>query len=422
MTAAENSSSTMYSGASTALDPSAVRADFPIFDLSSGEKPLIYLDSGASSQKPRVVIDALADLYANRYASVHRGVYRLSEQLTHDFEAVREKVRAFIGAPNNQEIVFTRNTTEAINLVAASWGRTQLSSGDEILISHMEHHSNIVPWQLLCAQTGAILKVAPITDRGELDMDEFERHISPRTKLISIVHVSNALGTVNPAREICSLAQSRGIPVLLDGAQAAPHMTVDVQELGCDFYVFSGHKTFGPTGTGVLWAKQEILEAMPPYQGGGSMIASVHFDKTTYAPPPQRFEAGTPDIAGVIGLGVALDWMSGVGVERIAAWEHELLTYATAQLEAIPGLRLIGTAPAKASVLSFVLDCAHPHDIATIFDQQGVAIRAGHHCAQPVMERFGVSSTARASLAVYNTLSDIDALVLAIEKTQEIFS
>lgn len=422
MSAAEEPALTRNTRDQAALDPHAVRADFPIFDVVPGEKPLVYLDSGASSQKPRAVIDAVRDLYAHRYASVHRGVYRLSEQVTHDYEAVREKVRAFIGAPDPQEIVFTRNTTEAINLVAWSWGRTQLSAGDEILISHMEHHSNIVPWQLLCEEIGAILVVAPISDRGELDMAEFARHITPRTRLISLVHVSNALGTVNPVRQVCSLARERGIPVLLDGAQAVPHMPVNVQELDCDFYAFSGHKAFGPTGTGVLWARREILESMPPYQGGGSMISSVRFEKTTYAPPPQRFEAGTPDIAGVIGLGVALDWMAGLGVERIAAWEQQLLAYATAALEEIPGLRLIGTAPEKASVLSFVLDCAHPHDIATILDQRGVAIRAGHHCAQPLMERFGVAATARASLAVYNTESDVDALVAAIEKTREIFS
>ena len=422
MSAAVNPTRTAHAGGSEALDPLSVRAEFPIFDVTRGDKPLVYLDSGASSQKPRVVIDAVADLYAHRYASVHRGVYRLSDQMTRDYEAVREKVRAFIGAPDAQEIVFTRNTTEAINLVAASWGRTQLSRGDEILISHMEHHSNIVPWQLLCEEIGAVLKVAPINDYGELDMESFVKCITPRTKLIALVHVSNALGTVNPVEQVCSLARERDIRVLLDGAQAVPHMPVNVQALGCDFYVFSGHKTFAPTGTGVLWARSEILESMPPYQGGGSMISSVRFEKTTYAEPPQRFEAGTPDIAGVIGLGVALDWMSGLGVDRIAACEQQLLAYATAALEKIPGLRLIGTASEKASVLSFVLDCAHPHDIATVLDQEGVAIRAGHHCAQPLMERFGVAATARASLAVYNTRGDVDALVAAIEKTREIFA
>lgn len=422
MSAAVNPARTPHSGGSEALDPLSVRAEFPIFDVAFGDKPLVYLDSGASSQKPRAVIDAVADLYAHRYASVHRGVYRLSDQITRDYEAVREKVRAFIGAPDAREIVFTRNTTEAINLVASSWGRTQLSEGDEILISHMEHHSNIVPWQLLCEEIGAVLKVAPINDNGELDMEAFVKCITSRTKLIALVHVSNALGTVNPVGQVCSLARERDIRVLVDGAQAVPHMPVNVQALGCDFYVFSGHKTFAPTGTGVLWARSEILENMPPYQGGGSMISSVRFEKTTYAEPPQRFEAGTPDIAGVIGLGVALDWMSGLGVDRIAACEQQLLAYATAALEKIPGLRLIGTASEKASVLSFVLDCAHPHDIATVLDQQGVAIRAGHHCAQPLMERFGVAATARASLAVYNTRDDVDALVAAIEKTREIFA
>ena len=405
-----------------ALDAERVRADFPIFRQQMRGKPLVYLDSGASSQKPQAVIDAISHFYSNAYSSVHRGVYHLSDMATRDYEAVRQKTATFLGAAQAGEVVFVRNTTEAINLVAQTWGRTNVGKGDEILISHMEHHSNIVPWQLLCEQTGATLRVTPIDDRGELEMEAFEKLLSPRTKLVALAHVSNALGTINPVRELCALAHQQGALVLLDGAQGVPHMAVDVQDLGCDFYAFSGHKVFGPTGIGVLWAHRSLLEAMPPYQGGGSMIASVSFDGTSYADPPERFEAGTPDIAEVLGLGAALDYASSLGLDRIAAWEQELLAYATDALLEIPGLRLIGTAREKAAVLSFVLDCAHPHDIGTIFDQEGVAIRAGHHCAQPTMERFGVPATARASLSVYNTHADIDALVRAIHKTRELFA
>jgi cysteine desulfurase/selenocysteine lyase len=407
---------------SNALDVERVRADFPMLRQEMRGKPLVYLDSGASAQKPQAVIDAISDFYANHYSSVHRGVYHLSDLATRDYEEVRRKTAAFIGATDPREIVFVRNTTEAINLVAQTWGRENIGAGDEILISHMEHHSNIVPWQMLCEQTGAVLRVASIDDRGELELESFDKLLCEKTKLVALTHVSNALGTINPVRELCARAQREGALVLLDGAQGVPHMSVDVRDLGCDFYAFSGHKVFGPTGAGVLWARLSLLEAMPPYMGGGSMISSVSFDGTQYADPPERFEAGTPDIAGVLGLGAALDYVTSLGMDRIAAWELELLGYATEALSDIPGLRLIGTAREKAAVLSFVLDCAHPHDIGTIFDGEGVAIRAGHHCAQPTMERFGVPATARASLAMYNTRADIDALVLAIHKTREIFA
>ncbi len=426
MTATANSqrsqSTELTEPAQPALDAERVRADFPMFRQEMRGKPLVYLDSGASSQKPQVMIDAVSHFYTNAYSSVHRGVYHLSDVATRDYEAVRQKTAAFLGAADAREIVFVRNTTEAINLVAQSWGRTNIAAGDEILISHMEHHSNIVPWQMLCEQLGATLRVTPINDRGELEVEAFEKLLCGRTKLVALAHVSNALGTINPVRELCAIAHREGALVLLDGAQGVPHMSVDVQELDCDFYAFSAHKVFGPTGTGVLWARSALLQAMPPYQGGGSMIASVSFDGTSYADPPDRFEAGTPDIAGVIGLGAALDYVSSLGLDRVAAWEQELLAYATEALCEIPGLRLIGTAREKAAVLSFVLDCAHPHDIGTIFDQEGVAIRAGHHCAQPTMERFGVPATARASLSVYNTFADIDTLVRAIHKTRELFA
>ena len=407
---------------SKVLDAERVRADFPIFRQEMRGKPLVYLDSGASAQKPQVVIDAITDFYSNHYSSVHRGVYQLSDLATRDYEEVRRKTAAFLGAADAREIVFVRNTTEAINLVAQTWGRENLGAGDEILISHMEHHSNIVPWQMLCQQTGAVLRVASIDDRGELEMESFEKLLSARTKLVALAHVSNALGTINPVRELCAMAHREGALVLLDGAQGVPHMSVDVRDLGCDFYAFSGHKVFGPTGAGVLWARLSLLEGMPPYMGGGSMISSVSFDGTSYADPPERFEAGTPDIAGVIGLGAALDYVSALGMDRITAWELELLGYATEALSEIPGLRLIGTARQKAAVLSFVLDCAHPHDIGTVLDGEGLAIRAGHHCAQPTMEHFGVPATARASFAMYNTRADVDKLVVAIHKTREIFA
>ena len=404
------------------FDVRSVRKDFPILSGTCRGKPLVFLDSAASAQKPQVVLDAMNDLYTTHYANVHRGVYELSERATAAYEGVRGKVRAFLNAPSEREVIFVRGTTEAINLVAASFGRANVGEGDEVLITHLEHHSNIVPWQLLCAEKGAKLRVAPIDDRGALRVEEFARLLSPRTKLAAVSHVSNALGTILPVRELADLCHEHGVPLLVDGAQAAPHQPVDVQALGCDFYAFSSHKVFGPTGVGVLWGRSELLEAMPPYQGGGDMILSVTFEKTTFADLPHKFEAGTPDIAGVVGLGAALDYVAALGLAEIAAYEHELLAYATEALESVPGLRLVGTAPEKAGVLSFVLDCAHPHDIGTILDQEGVAVRTGHHCAQPVMERFGVPATARASLALYNDRNDVDALVDALHEVRELFA
>ena len=361
------------------------------------------------------------ELYTTSYANIHRGVYELSERSTAAFEASREKVRRFIGAADAREIVFVRGTTEAINLVAATFARARVGSGDEVLITHMEHHSNIVPWQLLCDQAGARLRVAPIDDRGALQMDEFEKLITPRTKLAAFAHVSNALGTVNPVRELVELAHREGVPVLVDGAQAVPHQAVDVQELGCDFYAFSSHKLFGPSGVGVLWGRAEHLEAMPPYQSGGEMVLTVSFEKSTWNDIPHKFEAGTPDIAGVVGLGAAIDYLTGLGLDAVTTYERTLLDYATHALEAIPGLRLIGTAPHKAAVLSFALDGVHPHDVGTILDREGIAVRTGHHCAQPVMERFGVPATVRASLALYNRESDVDALVSGLQRVREVF-
>ena len=404
------------------FDVQTARKDFPILQDTAHGKPLVFLDSAASAQKPRAVLEAMTNLYSHSYANIHRGVYELSMRATDAFEEAREKVRAFLGAPEAREIVFVRGATEGINLVASTFGRTRVSEGDEILITHMEHHANIVPWQMLCEQTGAVLRVAPIDDDGALLVDEFEKLLTPRTKLAAVVHVSNALGTVNPVRELVELAHARGVPVLVDGAQAVPHQRVDVRELGCDFYVFSSHKVFGPSGVGALWGKAEHLEAMPPYQGGGEMILSVSFEKTVYNEIPHKFEAGTPDIAGVVGLGAAIDYVNGLGLDAIAAHERELLAYGTERLLEVPGLRLIGTAPHKASVLSFVLDGVHPHDIGTILDQEGICVRTGHHCAQPVMERFGIPATARASLALYNDESDVDRLVAALGKVREVFA
>ena len=404
------------------FDVEAVRKDFPIFEQTMRGKPLVFLDSAASAQKPRPVLDAMWELYTTSYANIHRGVYELSERSTAAFEASREKARRFIGAADAREIVFVRGTTEAINLVAATFARARVGAGDEVLITHMEHHSNIVPWQLLCEQTGARLRVAPIDDRGALEVDNFEKLLTPRTKLAAFAHVSNALGTVNPVRELVELAHREGVPVLVDGAQAVPHQAVDVQELGCDFYAFSSHKLFGPSGVGVLWGRAEHLEAMPPYQGGGEMILTVSFEKSTWNDIPHRFEAGTPDIAGVVGLGAAIDYVTGLGLDAVAAHERTLLDYATRSLEAIPGLRLIGTAPHKTAVLSFVLDGVHPHDVGTILDQEGIAVRTGHHCAQPVMERFGVPATVRASFALYNRASDVDALVSGLQRVREVFN
>jgi len=403
------------------LDVERVRQDFPILQRKVRGKPLVYLDNAASSQRPRVVIEAIRKLYEQDYANIHRGVHTLSQVATEAYENSRDKVRQFIGAADRREIVFTRGTTESINLVANSFARPRLQPGDEILITAMEHHANIVPWQLVCEQTGARLRVAPISDEGILRMEEFARLLTPRTRLVAAVHVSNALGTINPIRRMIELAHAAGIPILIDGAQAAPHLRVNVQQLDCDFYAFSGHKMCGPTGIGVLYGKLAHLEAMPPWQGGGDMINVVTFEKTTYNDPPQRFEAGTPNIEGGIALAPAIDYLLGLGMDRIAAWENELLAYATQCAADIPGLRIIGTAPCKASVLSFVLDCAHPHDIGTILDQEGVAIRTGHHCAQPVMQRFNVPATARASFSFYNTREEVDALFRGLRKVLEVF-
>lgn len=413
--------STAETAARTSLDVQRLRADFPILRQTIHGKPLVYLDNAATTQKPRQVLDAIAHLYSSDYANIHRGVHQLSERSTKQYEDGRAKAQKFLGAADQKEIVFVRGATEGINLVAQTYGRVHVGAGDEILISAMEHHSNIVPWQMLCEEKAAFLRVAPIDDTGELLLDEFERLIGPRTRLIAVAHVSNALGTINPVRRIVDLAHSRGVPVLIDGAQAAPHMPVNVRELDCDFYVFSGHKLYGPTGIGILYGKARLLEEMPPYQGGGDMIRSVTFEKTTFNAVPYKFEAGTPDIAGVIGLSAAIDYVSRIGMENIANYESDLLSYATEKLSAIPGLRLIGTAKEKAAVLSFVLDGVHPHDVGTILDRQGIAVRTGHHCAQPVMERFGIPATARASLAFYNTREEIDALAAGIGRVKEIF-
>ena len=403
-----------------AFDVEAVRKDFPILHQQIRGKPLVYLDSAATSQKPRAVIDAIARYYLEDNANVHRGVHLLSERATKDHEDAREKVRRFVNAAHAHEIVFVRGTTEAINLVAQTYGRKRLGAGDEILVTELEHHSNIVPWQLLCEEKGAALRVAPVDDDGQLRLDELERLLGPRTRLLALAHVSNALGTVNPVRRIVEMAHRRNVPVLLDGAQAVPHLGVDVQALGCDFYAFSGHKLFGPTGIGVLYGKSALLEEMPPWQGGGDMISSVTFEKTTWNKLPYKFEAGTPDIAGAVGLGAAIDYLGALGLPAVAAHEHDLLSYGTAALLEVPDLRLIGTAQDKAAVLSFVIGDIHPHDVGTVLDREGIAIRTGHHCAQPLMKRFGVAATARASLAFYNRRKDIDALVSGLHRVREI--
>lgn len=385
-------------------------------------KPLVYLDNGATSQKPRQVIDAISRYYATENANVHRGVYWLSEHATALYEGAREKARRFVNAREAREIIFVRGTTEAINLVASSFGRANLSAGDEVLVTAMEHHSNIVPWQLICGERGARLRVIPMDQRGVLGVDEVPKLLGPKTKLVAMVHVSNSLGTINPVKEIVALAHARGIPVLVDGAQAAPHLPIDVQDLDCDFYTVSGHKMFGPTGIGVLYGKAERLDSMAPYQGGGDMIRSVTFEKTTYAPLPAKFEAGTPHIAGAVGLGAAIDYLAALDWQQLAAHEADLLAYATGSLARVTGLRLIGTAPHKASVVSFVMDGVHAHDVGTIVDQEGVAIRTGHHCTQPVMDFFGVPATARASFAFYNDRDDVDRLVEAVKKVRELFA
>jgi cysteine desulfurase / selenocysteine lyase len=404
------------------FDIDRIRQDFPILQQKVHGRPLVYLDNAATSQKPQVVIDALTRYYTEQNSNIHRGVHYLSQLATREYEGARVKVQKFLNAAEEHEIIFTRGTTDSINLVALSYGRKFVKEGDEIIISALEHHSNIVPWQMLCEATGAKLRVIPINDAGELLLDEYAALLNSRTKLVSVAHMSNALGTINPVKRIIELAHAQDIPVLLDGAQAAPHLKVDVRELDCDFYAFSGHKLCGPTGIGVLYGKSEWLNAMPPVQGGGDMIASVTFEKTTYNTLPHKLEAGTPHIEGGIGLGVALDYLSNIGLDAIAAYEQELLDYATETIGAIPGVRLIGTAREKASVLSFVLDDIHPHDIGTILDQEGIAIRAGHHCAQPVMQRFKVPATARASFAFYNTKAEIDALAEGIQKANEVFS
>jgi cysteine desulfurase/selenocysteine lyase len=404
------------------LDAQRVREDFPLLRVKSHGKPLVYLDSAATAQKPQAVIDAERKVYETCYANVHRGVYEISAKADQAYEGARKKLQGFVNARESREIVFVRGTTEAINLVAYSYGRKHVGAGDEILISGLEHHSNIVPWQLVCEDKGAKLKVAPVNDAGEILIDEMEKLFSRRTKLVAVGHVSNALGTINPVKQIARLAHERGVPVLVDGAQAAPHMKIDVQDLDCDFYALSGHKMYGPSGIGILYGKAALLQAMPPFMGGGDMILSVSFDKSTYNEIPYKFEAGTPNIAGTIALGAAVDYLNAIGMDKVAAHEEQLLKYATDALLAIPGLRLIGTARHKAGVLSFVIEDVHPHDVGTILDFEGIAVRTGHHCAQPVMERYGVPATTRASLGIYNTKDDIDALVAGLGKAKEMFA
>jgi len=403
------------------IDVERVRQDFPLLHQRVRGKPLVYLDNAATSQKPQSVIDAVTRFYTSENANIHRGVHYLSERATDAYDQVREKVARFLNARSSREIIFTRGTTEGINLVAQSYGRPALKPGDDIVITAMEHHSNIVPWQLVCEQTGSRLRAAPFNDAGELDVDAFERLLTDRTRLVSVVHVSNALGTVNPVKRLIALAHDRGIPVLLDGAQSAPHLGVDVQELDCDFFAFSGHKLFGPTGVGVLFGRESLLEQMPPYQGGGDMIATVTLERSTWAPLPAKFEAGTPMIAQVMGLGAALDYVMDLGFERISSWEHQLLSYATERVIGVEGLKLIGTAAHKASILGFTLKGVHPHDIGAILDDSGVAIRAGHHCAQPVMRHFGIPATARASFAFYNTRDEADILADALMQVRRMF-
>jgi cysteine desulfurase/selenocysteine lyase len=404
-----------------AFDVERVREDFPILSEEVYGKPLVYLDSGASAQKPRAVIDAISNVYETEYANVHRGVHYMSQKATDAMEAARETVRAFINARDIREVIFVRGATEGINLVASSWGRQNLSAGDEIILSVMEHHSNIVPWQLIAEQTGAVLKVVPISDDGALDMNAYADLVSDKTKIVAITHVSNALGTITPVEEIIRIAHERGVPVLLDGCQAAPHMALDMQALDVDFYVFSGHKIYGPSGIGVLYGKAELLEAMPPYHGGGEMIDVVTFEKTTYADLPFKFESGTPHISGIIGMGAGIDYINALGLGNIAAHEHDLLEYGTAKLGEINSLRMVGTAPKKAAILSFVLETVHPHDVGTILDREGIAVRTGHHCAQPVMDRFDIAATIRASIGMYNTREEIDVLVAGLGRVQEIF-
>ncbi len=401
-------------------DAAAIRRDFPILDQTVNGKPLVYLDNAATTQKPTAVIDAVSGFYLHDNSNIHRGLHELSQRATAAYETARKKVQRFLNAAEDREIVFVRGTTEAINLVVSSYGRNHVGNGDEVLITAMEHHSNIVPWQMLCEEKGALLRVVPINDAGELILDELERLLGPRTRIVSVVHQSNALGTINPIDRIVELAHDRNIPVCVDGAQAAAHLEVDVRALDCDFYAFSAHKLYGPSGVGVLYGKAGLLESMPPYQGGGEMISSVTFEKTIYNKIPHKFEGGTPNIAGVIGLGAAIDYLAEIDREKAAAHEADLLRYATGAVKQIPRLRIIGTAREKASVLSFVMEGIHPHDIGTVLDQEGIAVRAGHHCTQPLMARFGLPATARASMAIYNTREEIDALVAGIHRVREV--
>jgi len=403
------------------FDPIRARRDFPILTRTIGGKPLVYLDNAATAQKPQVVIDTICRYYESQNANIHRGVHRLSVDATRAYEQARAKVAGFISAARPEEIIFVRSATEAINLVAQSYARPRLGAGDEVLITTMEHHSNIVPWQIVCQQTGARLRVVPINDAGELEMEAYDKLLGPRTKIVAVAHISNSLGTINPVKEIIAIAQRQGVPVLVDGAQAAPHLPIDVQALGCEFYAISGHKMFGPSGIGALYGRFDVLDAMEPYQGGGEMILSVTFDKTIYNHVPHKFEAGTPNIAGAIGLGATIDYLDTLGLDKIAAYEQGLLDYTTKTLASIDGVRLIGTARHKAAVVSFLVGDIHPHDVGTILDQEGIAVRTGHHCAQPVMQRFGLTATVRASLALYNTESEIDVLGAGLRTVLEVF-
>jgi cysteine desulfurase/selenocysteine lyase len=405
-----------------AFDLAKVRADFPILKLAVNGKPLAYLDNSASAQMPQPVIDRLAHYQTHEHSNIHRAVHYLSETATAAYEGARGKIRAFINAREDREVIYTRGTTDAVNLVMHGYGRKFVGEGDEIVISQLEHHSNIVPWQMLCGEKGCKLRVIPCDERGALLLDEYQRLLNDRTRLVAITHVSNALGTINPVKEMIATAHAHGVPVLIDGAQAAPHLAVDVQDLDCDFYCFSAHKLCGPTGIGILYGKASLLEKMQPYQGGGDMILSVSFEKTTYNVIPHKFEAGTPPIAAAIGLGATVDYLNAIGMANIAAWEHELLAYATEQLTRMPGVRIIGTAPHKAAVVSFVVDGVHPHDVGTVLNEEGVAVRTGHHCAQPVMQRFGVPATARASFYLYNTMEEVDQLAAGIRRVQKMFA
>ncbi len=415
-------SATALKTRTAAFDVERIRADFPILSLRIGGKPLAYLDNAASSQMPRQVMERLARYQKSEHANIHRAVHYLSETATREYEEARRKLARFVNAREEREVIFTSGTTEAINLVMHGYGRKFIGAGDEIILTTLEHHSNIVPWQMLAEEKGARLRVVPIDDAGELRLDEYEKLFNERTRLVGVAHVSNALGTVNPVKRMIEFAHARGVPVLVDGAQAAPHMKVDVQELDCDFYAFSGHKLCGPTGIGILYGKAQLLEKMQPFKGGGDMILSVSFEKTIYNSVPQKFEAGTPPIAAAIGLGAAVDYITAIGLDVIAAHEHELLAHASAELARLPGVRIVGTAREKAAVLSFVLQGVHPHDVGTLLNEEGVAVRTGHHCAQPVMQRYGIPATSRASFAFYNTLAEVDALVVGIRKVQKVFS